>query len=264
MKVAKDLAARGKRGAVIELVGDVGAGKTTFTRGLAKGLGVVKPVTSPSYTISRSYAFSMDGEEQILDHYDFYRLGDPGLMTETLAESIASGHLVVVEWADSASDVLPSERLTLRFALNEDGSREIEMTQGVRSEGISEINESPVSATMAREGGGINLYLDTSGPTTLLRINDREYTWESGKALAEKLLGYIHERLAENGADWKDITGITYMSGPGSFTGLRIGAAVVNTLAHELGVPLYNHRGERLPIILPEYGRAANITKPKK
>ena len=48
------------------------------------------------------------------------------------------------------------------------------------------------------------------------------------------------------------------------FTGLRIGAAVVNTLAHELNIPLYDHHGTRQKIILPDYGRPANISAPKK
>ena len=56
---------------VIELVGDVGVGKTTLTRGLAEGLGVKEPVTSPSFTISKVYALSSGGQ---LIHYDFYRL----------------------------------------------------------------------------------------------------------------------------------------------------------------------------------------------
>ena len=56
---------------VIELVGDVGAGKTTFTRGLAEGLGIKEPVTSPSFTISKTYSLPNGGN---LVHYDFYRL----------------------------------------------------------------------------------------------------------------------------------------------------------------------------------------------
>ena len=48
------------------------------------------------------------------------------------------------------------------------------------------------------------------------------------------------------------------------FTGLRIGAAIINTLAHELDIPLYDHHGNKLPIIIPEYGRPANISKPQK
>ena len=110
----------------------------------------------------------------------------------------------------------------------------------------------------------LKLYLDTSTPTTTLRLNDKEYTWESGRDLAENLLGFIHDKLIENGKDWHDITEIVFMSGPGSFTGLRIGAAVVNTLASELKIPLYNHKNEKVKIILPDYGRGANISKPRK
>ncbi len=110
----------------------------------------------------------------------------------------------------------------------------------------------------------MKLYLDTSTPTTVLKLDDKEYQWESGHDLAEKLLQYIHDKLQENNNDWQDISEITFMSGPGSFTGLRIGAAVVNTLASELNIPLYNHHGEKVKIILPDYGRDANIGKPRK
>ena len=81
---------------IIELVGDVGAGKTTFVRGLAKGLGIKEPVTSPSFTISKTYACP-DG--RTLTHYDFYRLDNPGIMKEDLEESIENqNNITIVEW----------------------------------------------------------------------------------------------------------------------------------------------------------------------
>jgi len=110
----------------------------------------------------------------------------------------------------------------------------------------------------------MKLYLDTSNSMTILKLDEKEYKEELGRNLAEKLHVFIHEKLVENGKDWNDISEITFMSGPGSFTGLRIGAAVVNALASELEIPLYNHHGEKVPLILPEYDRPANISSPKK
>ena len=108
--------------AVIELVGDVGAGKTTFVRGLAEGLGVKEPVTSPSFTISKEYAF--DGG--ILIHYDFYRLQDPGLMLGDLEESLSDpSAIVIVEWADSVAGILPEDRIRIEIKYLDDGGREI-------------------------------------------------------------------------------------------------------------------------------------------
>ena len=63
------------KASIIELIGDVGAGKTTFVRGLADGLGIKESVTSPSFTISKSYA--IPSRKGRLIHYDFYRLPDP-------------------------------------------------------------------------------------------------------------------------------------------------------------------------------------------
>ena len=110
----------------------------------------------------------------------------------------------------------------------------------------------------------MKLYLDTSTPETILRLDEKEYKYAFNNDLAEKLLSFIHEKLEENKKDWQDITEITFMSGPGSFTGLRIGASIVNTLSHELKIPLYDHHGKNHKIILPEYGRPANISSPKK
>lgn len=110
----------------------------------------------------------------------------------------------------------------------------------------------------------MKLYLDTSTPETILKLDSQEYRYNFDRDLAEKLLKYIHDKLQENGKDFDDITEITFMSGPGSFTGLRIGATIVNTLAQELDIPLYDHHGKKHPIIIPDYGHDANITKPVK
>ncbi len=116
---------------VIELVGDVGTGKTTFTRGLAAGLGIVEPVTSPSFTLSKRYPFIFKQTSGELIHYDFYRLNDPGIMREELIEALDSPHsIVVVEWGDSVADLLPASKIRLDLTLLEDGSRSVKITRG--------------------------------------------------------------------------------------------------------------------------------------
>ena len=107
-------------------------------------------------------------------------------------------------------------------------------------------------------------YLDTSSSVCRLKIDEKEYEWEAGHEMAEGIFRFMREKLKENGGDFKDITEIHYFSGPGSFTGLRIGASIVNALEHELKVTLFDHRGEQHKIILPEYGREANVSAPKK
>lgn len=121
LKFGKDFALKTPR--VIELVGDVGAGKTTFVRGLAEGLDIEEPVTSPSFTISKSYALKNGGR---LIHYDFYRLPDPGLMIEDLEENLQNPkNIIVVEWGESVQEILPNNHTKIEIKYNEDGTREI-------------------------------------------------------------------------------------------------------------------------------------------
>ena len=110
----------------------------------------------------------------------------------------------------------------------------------------------------------MKLYLDTSNPKTILKLDDNIYEWESGRTLARDLLKFMHDKLVENGADWKDISEITFFAGPGSFTGLRIGACVVNSLAEQLQIPLFDQNGKKHEVIMPIYGREANVSKPRK
>ena len=110
----------------------------------------------------------------------------------------------------------------------------------------------------------MKLYLDTSTPETILRLDNQEYRHVFANDLSKHLLGFINDCLSQNHLSFHDITEITFMSGPGSFTGLRIGASIVNTLAHELDIPLKTHHGKIVKSIIPDYGRPANISKPRK
>lgn len=107
---------------VLELLGDVGAGKTTLTRGIATGLGVQEPVSSPSFTISKEY----QGEKYRLVHYDFYRLNDPGIMAEDLLDSVSDNNTItIVEWGESIRDVLPENRLRIAIKNLDENTREV-------------------------------------------------------------------------------------------------------------------------------------------
>lgn len=101
-----------KGGEVIELVSDLGGGKTTFVRGLVRGLGSPDKVASPTFTISKVYK----APPHQVYHFDFYRLDEPGLMAEDVAEAVEDPNtVVIVEWADVVQHVLPAMRLTVRF-----------------------------------------------------------------------------------------------------------------------------------------------------
>lgn len=112
-------------GEVIELVGDVGAGKTTFVKGMARGLGVNEVVQSPSFTLFSRY----DGSHgRSLHHYDFYRLDDPGVVAYDLAESIAEPKaVIVVEWGQTVNHVLPASRITVHITTLSETSRQLEI-----------------------------------------------------------------------------------------------------------------------------------------
>lgn len=126
------------------------------------------------------------------------------------------------------------------------------------------------------------LLLDTSTPTCKLTFIDGDsrydHEWEANRELAKGLLGYLRDQLEGQGKTWKDIEAIGVFKGPGSFTGLRIGLSVLNTIADSEQIPIVGETGEnwqqdvlaRLKngendhIVLPFYGSEAHITKPRK
>jgi len=126
------------------------------------------------------------------------------------------------------------------------------------------------------------LLLDTSTPRCRLTLIDGEqviaYDWQADRQLAKGLLGWLRDRLAEQGKAFADIESIGVLRGPGSFTGLRIGLTVLNTLADGLQVPIVGTMGDawqdearqRLrtdqndQVVLPYYSNGANITTQRK
>lgn len=128
--LAQRLGARLRPGDVLCLVGDLGAGKTTWTQGLALGLGLApdEPVNSPTFTLVTEHP----GGRVPLYHFDVYRLTDSGGLYDLGFDEYVDGDgVVVIEWADKITDALPAERLDVTLtALSTNGpdAREIVMT----------------------------------------------------------------------------------------------------------------------------------------
>lgn len=106
---------------ILCLYGELGAGKTTFVRGLAESIGVKSRVNSPTFTYQRIYK----GDKTRLYHFDFYRIRGPDLMLlSTLYEALeAKDALIAIEWAEKIERDLPRERLDIYFSLRDSDSR---------------------------------------------------------------------------------------------------------------------------------------------
>ena len=111
-RIGQELGKLLKAPAVIELRSDLGGGKTTFVRGLIRGLGADDKVVSPTFTLNRIYRTP----RAEIHHFDFYRLNQPGLVSEQLTESLQNPEVItLIEWSDIVRGVLPKERLTIEL-----------------------------------------------------------------------------------------------------------------------------------------------------
>ena len=127
--VGRKLAAQLQPGDVLAYYGDLGAGKTAFTRGLAAGLGVTEPVTSPTYTIVNEY---LSGRMPLF-HFDMYRLDSADDLFDIGWEDyLARGGVCAVEWSEQVADALPEGTVyvTLTRHPEHDGWRSITVEGG--------------------------------------------------------------------------------------------------------------------------------------
>lgn len=124
---AQDLAARpALRNTLIELHGDLGAGKTTFVRHLLRALGVQGRVKSPSYAVVEPYTVQTAQGELSIWHFDLYRFADPREFEEAgFRDLLASPGLKLVEWPEKAQGVLPAPDLALHITALGDDSRQV-------------------------------------------------------------------------------------------------------------------------------------------
>ncbi len=126
------------------------------------------------------------------------------------------------------------------------------------------------------------LLLDTSTSACKIVLIDgdsrSEHEWEAGRQLSRGLLKWLEDKLEDERKTWQDLKGLGVFCGPGSFTGLRIGLTVMNTLSDSLNIPIVGVRGDNWKdealdylgkgqndrIALPFYGSDAHITTPRK
>ena len=121
--LGEQLAGRLQAGDVVILQGELGAGKSELTRGIAKGLGVTETVTSPSFTILNVY----ESGRCPLYHFDWYRLESADELYELgLDEYLGGDGIAVVEWAERCPEALPEKTIRIRLETTGEESRRIE------------------------------------------------------------------------------------------------------------------------------------------
>ena len=125
-QIAKDLAKSLQKGDIIALYGELGAGKTSFSKGIAEGLGIKKRIISPTFTIIRRY--NLNGGT--FYHLDLYR-GEKEEDFESvgLSEIFSKDSIVVIEWAERIKDLLPQKRIDVKIKILDEKSRLIKITR---------------------------------------------------------------------------------------------------------------------------------------
>ena len=135
MELAQNIESEKFPNMVICLDGELGSGKTVFTKGFAQALGIDDVITSPTYTIIKEY---LNGELPLY-HMDVYRL-DGNTDGIGIEEYFNKGGVVIIEWSDTIKDILPKERLDIKFRILDEEKRSLTITpHGKKYEELLEV-----------------------------------------------------------------------------------------------------------------------------
>lgn len=135
VKLGRDFAKTLKKGDVVCLYGELGSGKTTFTKGLAEGLGIEQRIISPTFVFVREHKINLPagkaGNHELgvkkLYHIDLYRIEKESDIHELGLEEILSNkdNIVVIEWAEKMKNFLPAKRIDIMFSHEKNNARKI-------------------------------------------------------------------------------------------------------------------------------------------
>jgi len=127
-RAGEEFAAVLERGDIVLLTGPLGAGKTTFTKGVARALGVVERVTSPTFTMVREHRCDNDRGIATLHHADVYRVESlDEVLDLAIGELVEESAVALVEWGDLAASVFGRDVITVTFAVDEADGRTLEV-----------------------------------------------------------------------------------------------------------------------------------------
>ncbi len=124
MELAQNIESEKFPNMVICLKGELGSGKTVFTKGFASSLGIEETITSPTFNLVKEYVSG----EMPLYHMDVYRLEDGDDGTVGLSDYFTKGGVTIIEWSDLIEDILPEERLEIKFKVIDENTRVLKLT----------------------------------------------------------------------------------------------------------------------------------------
>lgn len=255
----KHIASLLKPGDILALQGNLGTGKTTFTKLLGRILGIHDDITSPTFTIIQEYRW----KERKLYHLDLYRIKDEKELDTLQVLELLHTHddLMIIEWPEIVENWLPKHTKKLEFLL-ENNQRTLKLNE---PESTTDTNKKTTPTDSVRKPIKDDwcLRIDTTNNKKLyLSVNQFEKTIQYDSPREQDTLKAIESFLNEHHLALQQLRSIEVAQGPGSFTSLRTGIATAQALAMALDIPINNQQPGSS--VEAQYGAPPSITQPKR